>query len=78
VKNHHHVRLAAPADFARLARYLAGETVAVVLSGGGARGMAHVGALRALEEAGECVRGDSTRLRVKRAHASAPQVSLSM
>ncbi|KAI8320414.1 patatin-domain-containing protein, partial [Martensiomyces pterosporus] len=39
-------------DFARLARYLCGKSVGVVLSGGGARGIALLGVLRAFEEAG--------------------------
>lgn len=49
---HHHLRQGAPADFARLARQITGRTIGLVLSGGGARGIAHIGALRALEEAG--------------------------
>jgi len=36
----------------RLARRLAGRAVGVVLSGGGARGLAHIGVVQALEEAG--------------------------
>ncbi|MBT9506397.1 patatin-like phospholipase family protein [Rhodoferax sp.] len=39
-------------DFARLARFLTGTAVGVVLGGGGARGFAHLGVLRALEESG--------------------------
>ncbi|KAM8972450.1 patatin-like phospholipase domain-containing protein 6 [Pelodytes ibericus] len=39
-------------DFSRLARALTGNTIALVLGGGGARGFAHVGVIRALEEAG--------------------------
>ena len=39
-------------DFARLARRLCGMSIGVVLGGGGARGCAHLGALRALEERG--------------------------
>ena len=39
-------------DCARLARRLTGSSVGLVLGGGGARGIAHVGALRALAEAG--------------------------
>ncbi|KAI8331344.1 hypothetical protein BC941DRAFT_517593 [Chlamydoabsidia padenii] len=39
-------------DFARLARRLCGRSVAVVLGGGGARGLGHVGVLQALEETG--------------------------
>jgi predicted acylesterase/phospholipase RssA/CRP-like cAMP-binding protein len=48
---HHHVRLDA-ADLDRLARFLDGGAVGVVLGGGGARGFAHLGVLRALAEAG--------------------------
>ncbi|KAG0039935.1 phosphatidylcholine and lysophosphatidylcholine phospholipase [Podila clonocystis] len=39
-------------DFARLARRLTGRTIGLVLGGGGARGIAHIGVIRALEEAG--------------------------
>ena len=39
-------------DFHRLARRLCGKSVGLVLGGGGARGLAHVGIMRALEEAG--------------------------
>lgn len=42
----------ATSDFARLARRLCGKSIGVVLGGGGARGISHVGALRALQEAG--------------------------
>lgn len=47
---HHHVRTLR--DIARLARSLAGTAVGLVLSGGGARTFAHLGALRAIQEAG--------------------------
>jgi NTE family protein len=46
---HHHVRH--EGDVARLARLLTGRGVGLVLSGGGARGFAHIGALKALREA---------------------------
>ena len=39
-------------DWARLARRFAGEEIGLVLSGGGSRGLAHLGVIRALEEAG--------------------------
>ncbi len=39
-------------DYARLARFLTGTAVGVVLGGGGARGFAHLGVLRALKESG--------------------------
>jgi NTE family protein len=47
-----HVREGVVADLDRLARIYAGRSCAVVLSGGGARAFAHVGALRAMEELG--------------------------
>jgi NTE family protein/lysophospholipid hydrolase len=52
VDGHHHVRMGSAADYARLARFLTGRAVGVVLGGGGARGMAHIGAMRALRERG--------------------------
>ena len=39
-------------DFHRLARRLCGQSVGLVLGGGGARGMSQIGIIRALEEAG--------------------------
>ncbi|KAH7139301.1 lysophospholipase NTE1 [Dendryphion nanum] len=39
-------------DFHRLARRLCGKSVGLVLGGGGARGLAQIGIIRALEEAG--------------------------
>uniref|UniRef100_A0A4W3I9J5 lysophospholipase n=1 Tax=Callorhinchus milii TaxID=7868 RepID=A0A4W3I9J5_CALMI len=39
-------------DFSRLARVLTGNTIALVLGGGGARGCSHVGVMKAMEEAG--------------------------
>lgn len=39
-------------DFSRLARVLTGNTIALVLGGGGARGCSHIGVLKALEEVG--------------------------
>lgn len=55
VAAHHHVRLGRDADMARLARSVAGRANALVLGGGGARGFAHIGALRALDEAGYAI-----------------------
>jgi NTE family protein len=49
---HHHVRLGRDNDFNRLARLLLNRSVGVVMAGGGARGFAHIGAVRALREAG--------------------------
>ena len=49
---HHHVRRSRVADYERVARFLTGRAVGLVLGGGGPRGFAHLGAMRALEEAG--------------------------
>lgn len=50
--NHYHLRAGHPADVARVARFIAGRAVGLVLAGGGARGFAHIGIIRALKEAG--------------------------
>jgi NTE family protein/lysophospholipid hydrolase len=47
----HHVRRGRDADFRRVARIMSRCAVGLVLGGGGARGIAHVGVLKALEEA---------------------------
>lgn len=39
-------------DFSRLARWLTGNSIGLVLGGGGARGAAHIGMLKAIQEAG--------------------------
>jgi predicted acylesterase/phospholipase RssA len=52
VESVYHVRSGDDASFARLARILAGRAVGVVFGGGGARGFAHLGVLRALDELG--------------------------
>jgi NTE family protein len=46
----HHVRHGD--DIERVARLLTGRSIGLVLSGGGARGFAHIGVVRALREAG--------------------------
>lgn len=52
VQDHYHVRWhGGDGDVMRLARILAGKAVGLVLSGGGARGAAHLGVLRAMQEA---------------------------
>lgn len=47
---HHHVRH--DRDIARVARLLTGRAIGVVMSGGGARGFAHIGVVHAMREAG--------------------------
>ena len=49
---HLHLRMDRHSDMERLGRIIAGRAVGVALSGGGARGFAHVGALEALDQAG--------------------------
>lgn len=52
IGGHYHVRWDSEQDFNRLVRCLTGRGIGVVLGGGGARGFAHFGVLRALNEAG--------------------------
>jgi predicted acylesterase/phospholipase RssA/CRP-like cAMP-binding protein len=52
VAAHLHVRADEADDTARVARWVTGRSVGLVLGGGGARGWAHIGAMRALLEAG--------------------------
>ena len=48
----HHVAVGCAEHTDRLARYIAGKTVGVVLSGGGARGLSHLGVLTSFAEQG--------------------------
>jgi NTE family protein len=50
-ESHHHIR-SRWSDAKRVGRLLARTSVSLVLGGGGARGAAHVGVIRALQEAG--------------------------
>ena len=52
VRAHHHVRISEPAHLARLARSITGTSLGLVMSGGGARGFASLGVMRALHESG--------------------------
>jgi NTE family protein len=52
-RSHFHIRT--PADGERAARLLTGHALGLVLSGGGARGLAHLGVMRALHENGIAV-----------------------
>jgi len=51
IETHHHVRPGS-ADTDRLVRRILGNSIGLVLGGGGARGIAHLGFITALEEAG--------------------------
>ncbi|MBI5258884.1 MAG: patatin-like phospholipase family protein [Burkholderiales bacterium] len=62
VADHLHIRPALERDMARLARLLSRTATGLVLAGGGARGLAHLGVVRALQEHGiaiDCVGGTS-------------------
>jgi NTE family protein len=52
IARHHHVRVTEHDDYARIGRFVSGRAVGLVLSGGGARGLAHIGVIRALRELG--------------------------
>jgi NTE family protein len=49
---HHHMALDSEADFRRVARFLTGRAVGLVLAGGGALGCAHLGIVRGLQRSG--------------------------
>ena len=49
---HHHVALGDQQSFARLARFITGNALGVVMCGGGVLGTAHVGLMKSLEEHG--------------------------
>ncbi len=49
---HFHIRKSSASDFSRLNRILSGQARGIVLAGGGARGMAHLGVMTALGEYG--------------------------
>jgi len=49
---HHHLRIDNNDDYDRLVRRLTGQAWGVILGGGGARGLAHIGVLKALQEHG--------------------------
>lgn len=69
---HHHVRVADDRDIGRLARRVSGTALGLVLGGGGARGFAHIGMLRALSEDGidvDLVGGTSIGALIAGAHA---------
>ena len=51
VSRYYHLRAGQEKDVASLARFMSGTAVGLVLAGGGARGIAHIGVVRALEEA---------------------------
>lgn len=52
VDAHFHIRPTLERDIARLARIITRNAIGLVLAGGGARGFAHLGVFKALEEAG--------------------------
>lgn len=52
VKRLFHLREGEPGEVKRLARVITGRSVGLVLSGGGARAYAHIGAIQALRDAG--------------------------
>ncbi len=49
---HHHIVIDKDGSYERLVRRVSGNAVGLVLSGGGARGLAHIGVIRAIREHG--------------------------
>ena len=73
---HFHIRRQKTNDYQRLSRYVSGREVGLVLSGGGARGFAHVGCIRAMHELGipiDMIGGVSMGSLVSAAYAYAPE-----
>ncbi len=52
IHRHHHVRDGSHGDIMRVARFIAGRALGVAFGGGGARGFAHIGVVRAMMELG--------------------------
>jgi predicted acylesterase/phospholipase RssA/CRP-like cAMP-binding protein len=52
VQRHYHICWNMKKDFDRLARILCGRAIGLALGGGSAKGIAHIGVIRAIEEAG--------------------------
>jgi NTE family protein len=52
VARHFHIRPELPRDMRRLARIVSGRAIGIVLAGGAAKGFAHIGVIKALEESG--------------------------
>lgn len=52
VRRHVHLRTWHEPDYARLARIMSGTAIGLVMAGGGAKGYAHLGVLKALREKG--------------------------
>jgi predicted acylesterase/phospholipase RssA/CRP-like cAMP-binding protein len=52
IRRNFHVRADDDGDYGRLARTLGDAAIGLVLGGGGARGLAHIGVVRAMREAG--------------------------
>ncbi len=52
VESHHHLQWGKDADVSRIARFHTNRAIGVVLGGGGAKGIAHIGGLYALQETG--------------------------
>jgi predicted acylesterase/phospholipase RssA/CRP-like cAMP-binding protein len=70
---HYFLRQSSERDFSSLARQLTGHGLGVVLGGGGARGFAHIGLLRAMEELGltvDLIGGTSMGAFIAALHAS--------
>lgn len=47
---HHHIRLNNDDDYARIGRFMTGNAQTLVLGGGGAKGFAHIGIIKAIQE----------------------------
>ncbi|MBM3199239.1 MAG: hypothetical protein FJZ58_08340, partial [Chlamydiae bacterium] len=75
---HEHIRLSSSADLIKLIRSITYQSIGLVLSGGGARGLAHIGVLKALEELKipiDCIGGSSMGALIAGAYASGMDIN---
>ena len=73
VDRHFHLRIGSREDLDRLARYFSQQELGLVLSGGGSRGFAHFGIIKALHDSSlsvDCIGGVSMGALVAGLHAS--------
>lgn len=78
---HHHIRLNYHPDYRRLIRFIREKAIGLVLGGGGTRGWAHIGAIKALIEAGipiDAIGGNSVGAIIAACYAMTNSVDTSL
>lgn len=78
---HHHIYLDSSSDIERLKRFMTGQAVGLVLSGGGLRGSAHLGAIQAIQDAGlpiDAIGGTSVGAIVGAVYLESPNLEIAV